>query len=75
MLVTMRDSDEGSLYRVDVPEALVPEDIVVVRDGASGDLLRVFLVLRKKGSACEVENLGSPAGKILLAVARQERTE
>jgi hypothetical protein len=72
MLVTMRDSDEGSLYRVEVPEARGPEDIVVVRDAASGDLLRVFLVVRKKGSACEVENLGSPAGKILLAVGQQE---
>jgi hypothetical protein len=74
MLVTMRDPDEGSLDRVEVPEALGPEDIVVVRDAKSGDPLRVFLVVRKKGSACEVENLVSPAGKIHLGVAQQERT-
>jgi hypothetical protein len=74
MLVTMRDADEGSLYRVEVPEALGPEDIVIVRDAKNGDLLRVFLVVRKRGSACEVENLGTPAGKIHLAVAQQEQT-
>jgi hypothetical protein len=74
MLVTMRDPDEGSLYRVEVPEALGPEDIVIVRDPKSGDALRVFLVVRRKGNACEVENLGSPAGKIHLGVAQQERT-
>jgi hypothetical protein len=74
MVVTMRDSDEGSLYRVEVPEALGPEDIVIVHDAKSGNPMRVFLVVRRKGSACEVENLVSPSGKIHLAIAQQERT-